>query len=212
MKRFLLLSALLLSTLLPLVQPANAAEKVEITPFIGWRSGGEFVGDDFDFDDDFFDLDLDETSSYGLSVAFALSRSWKVELLWSHQATELIEDEFLGPDFPLFDLDVDYYHVGIVYQWTPGQLRPYVVASAGLTRFNPDFPEFGSESRFSAGAGVGLKGFFSEHVGIAIEGRLFSTLIDDGDEAFCDRRACYSYDDSSYLVQGELRAGLVFAF
>ncbi|NJL28159.1 MAG: hypothetical protein HC897_09820 [Thermoanaerobaculia bacterium] len=52
----------------------------------------------------------------------------------------------------------------------------------------------------------------SQHVGLKVEGRLFSTLIDDGEDAFCNRRNCYQYDDSSYLVQGEVSAGLVFAF
>lgn len=212
MKRLLLLLLLPLATLVPFAQTVEAVESVEINPYVGWRFGGEFVGDDFDLDDDFFDVDLDETSSYGLSVGFSLAQHWQLELLWSRQQTEFSVDEFLGPDFPLLDLDVDYYHVGIVHQWTPGQLRPFVGVSAGITRFNPDTPGFDAESRFSASVGAGLKGFFSDHFGLKVEGRLYSTLIDDGEDAFCTSRTCYSYDDSSYLVQGEVRAGLVFAF
>ncbi|NJL28158.1 MAG: hypothetical protein HC897_09815 [Thermoanaerobaculia bacterium] len=158
MKRLVLLSTLLLTTLLPfaLARPA-AAENVEINPFVGWRFGGDFVGGEFD--DDFFDLDLDETSSYGLSVGFGLTRNWQLELLWSHQATELTENEFLGPDFPLLDVDVDYYHVGIVYQWTPGQLRPFVAASAGATRFTADEPGVGAKAGFRPPLASGSRAF-----------------------------------------------------
>lgn len=196
-----------------LLLPAAAhAQKVELTPFFGYRVGGDFVneyGDAFTFN---VDTEVDDGPSYGLSLGFEVARNLQLELFWSHQESELIEDSLFDEDFTFFDLDVDYYHIGILYQWTPGQVHPFVVFSIGATRFAPGPPGGGDESRFSVSLGGGFKLMFSDHVGIRFEGRGFSTLVDDDDEVFCQGTFCRGRYEDEYLVQGEFRTGLVFAF
>ncbi|MEM7482237.1 MAG: outer membrane beta-barrel protein [Acidobacteriota bacterium] len=195
-----------------LAAPTALAQSFEITPFAGYRFGGEFDR----FDNDFFgigrDVEVDEGASYGVMVDFAVNPAVAVELLASRQQTELrLEGGIFEPDARLFDLDVDYYHVGGRYQWTPGQVQPFVVVSAGVTQLSPD--NGGSdETYFSASFGGGAKIAFSDHVGLRFEGRLFTTVVDEEDEVFCDRRFCYEYDDGEYLYQGEGIVGLVFTF
>ena len=198
--------------LLLTLPPAAWAQKVEITPFAGLRFASELEEDTAGgiFDPD---LEVDDGASFGLSLGFALSRQFQLELFWSHQDSELIADEglFLG-DVEISDLDVDYYHAGVVYEWGPGQLRPFVAGSLGITELSPSDPTLEDETRLSIGAGGGVKIFFNRNFGIRLEARAFTTLIDEDDD-FCGRRSrCRDYDDGSYFFQAELRGGLIFAF
>jgi len=209
---------LMLITLLP---AAAWAQKFEISPFAGLRYGGEF-GDEWD---DFYwaDLEVDDGPSYGLTLGFSVTKAVQVELMWSRQSTELVETAGLFEgEVELFDLDVDYYHVAVLYQWTPGHVRPFVVASLGATAFHPEPWDLDDETRFSSSFGGGVKVMVGENFGLRLEGRFFSTFVDEDEDAFCDCGCsscghcdCHGHRrhwDDDYLFQGEVRAGLIFAF
>ncbi|MEO1367485.1 MAG: outer membrane beta-barrel protein [Acidobacteriota bacterium] len=188
--------------------PAQASTEWELTPTVGYRFGGEFESDFFDF---FSDFELEDSESYGLTIERAITRDLRIEFLWSHQDTQLIEDRFFVFDPPteLFDLEVDIYHVGVVYQWNVGQVRPFVVGSVGATRFSPEPSDLSTETFFSASIGGGAKFMITDNFGIRAEGRLFNTFLDDGEDFYC-RRDCRS--DEDYVYQAEARLGLIFAF
>lgn len=201
--------SLVLFALCALLAGPSLAAGLELTPFVGYRIGG-----DFDNTSDFFavDLEADDGESYGLILAFEVTRQFQVELLWSQQESTLLETGgFLGQDDVLFDLDIDYYHAGILYQWSPGQLRPFFTASLGGTRFRP-VGDLSDDTRFSMALGGGVKFMANEHFGLRLEARGFATLIEDDDESFCDFGDCYYYDGDDYFTQLETRAGLIFAF
>ncbi len=188
--------------------PGALAQTVEITPFATLPFGGEFESDR---QGDFLDFDIDDGSGYGLSLGIALSRGLQLELFWSHQESDLLEEAgFLLGDFVLTDLDIDYYHAGVLYQWGGGQFRPFVAGSLGVTEFGPADPFLENETRFSVGVGGGAKIFFNQSFGLRFEARAFTTVIDEGDD-FCDH-GCGYYDDGTYFLQAELRGGLIFAF
>ncbi len=203
------------------VVPASA-QTVELTPFVGYQFGGSFDQDYEDDDFDFFDdVDVEESESYGLMLNLGLTRSLQFELLYSRQETNLEEDSFLGAD--LDDVEIEYFHGGVLWQWGDGQVHPYVVASAGGTRFTL---ADGDDTRFSVGLGGGVKVMFNNHVGLRLDGRFYSTVIDDDDGFFdddddffdddvrCDRRGrnCISFSDDEYLVQFDAKVGLVLRF
>ena len=193
---------------LSLLQTPNAdAQKVEITPFAVLPFGGEFESDGGFLEPDF---DIDDGDGYGLSLGFALSRSFQIELFWSHQESDLVDrgDFFFG-GFDLADLEIDYIHAGVVYQWGAGQFRPFVAGSLGVTEFSPGDPFLEDETRFSLGVGAGAKVFFNQSFGLRFEARAFTTVIDEGDH--CDH-GCGYYDDGTYFLQAELRGGLIFGF
>ncbi len=205
----ILVALLWLASLAPSVA---SAQRVEVTPFVGTRFGGQFTTDRFLFDE-FLDLEVDDGESLGIVLDFRISRDLYFELNLSRQETALEEDfGFLDPGVDLFPLDVNYYHAGILYQWAPGQIRPFVVFSLGATHFSFDTTGLDDLARFSASAGGGVKILFNNHLGLRFEVRAFSTLIDEGDEVFCDFLGdCYGAD-GTYLIQGEVRAGVVLAF
>lgn len=215
--RWLSLSAFCSLLLLPLLATSARAE-VELTPFAGYRVGGDF--EDFDFRG----VDLEDSESYGLIADFDVGGGFQFELLYSVQDTRLESLEpvfviqvFPPPDVPDFqpvvlDLDVEYWHAGLLYEWgTGGDVRPFVVGSAGLTRLIPEQAGFSTEDRFSAAFGGGVKLMLGGHVGLRFEGRGFTTFVDDDGDALCDRRRCYHHD-SAALWQIEGLAGLVLRF
>lgn len=197
---------LLSLALLVLGSGAATAQKVEITPFVGLRYGGEVEDQAFGFDTR--GLEFDEGASSGLVVSFPVRHGLFVELIWSHQATELVDDRGFLEHVRLFDVDVDYYHAGVTYQWTLGQVRPFAGFSIGGTLLDPDVAGADSDTRLSIGLNGGAKLMLNQHFGFRLEGVLFVTDLGDGNR-FC--RNCY-YDDSNDMAQGELRGGVVFAF
>ncbi len=191
-----------------------AAKSFQISPFVGYRFGGGF--DRVDYDDDFSDLidvEIDDGGVFGVVFDARLSEGLFLELWASRQQTELGEDAglFLPPE-ALFDIDVDYYHAGLIYEWTPGQVRPFFGFSAGATRFIPDGPGLDELIRPSFSFGGGVKVMFSEAVGLRLEGRWISTWVEAGDDEFCDHHSCYDFDQDVYFYQIETGVGLVVAF
>lgn len=187
---------------------ATAQERrIELTPFIGYQFGG-----DLELHDEFgrFGVDLDESQSYGLILDIPVSRSLQVELVLNRQPTQLEVDEGLfAPPVVLADADLTYLHGGLLWHWGPGQVRPFVGLTAGVTNIDPDLAGSESETRFSIGLSGGAKIFFSRHVGLRLEARGWFTDIDERDDV---HHCCPHHEDSSGLDQGQVAAGLILAF
>jgi hypothetical protein len=192
---------------LPMVAEAQGPRRAfELGLFGGYRVGGEILQEDNDFFP--IDVDVDDSVAYGIRAEIPITDWVAIELLASRQPTEFIEDDDLfGPDASLLDVDITYYHVGVLMQWGPGQVRPFVVTSVGIGQINPDLPGLSTEERLSASVGGGVKVWANDHVGFRFEGRGYWTDIDDEEH---DDRYRYRYDDDLY--QFEVSAGLQFAF
>lgn len=201
-------AALTLAALPAAAQPGAGDSKVDLTLFAGYRLDGDVNGDFIDFGRD---LQVDEGEVFGASVDFSLNRNMQIQLLVNQQDTELLFDDglFTGRS-TVADLTLTTVHVGFVYQWTPGQVHPYVVASGGVTNVDPDLPGADSDTRLSASIGGGVKLKFSDAVGLRLEGRLFVTDVDPsfGD----DERRRRRNNDEDLLVQPEGSVGVVFSF
>lgn len=201
--RILIALALLLG---PAVASAQESHRFELTPRIGFNWGGSLDNRDTLFG---ADVEAKESGSYGLSFDIPLASALQLELLASRQATELRFDEGLfGPDFAVADIDISYYHVGLLWQGTDRRVSPFFVASLGVTRLDPDLPDTSTENRFSLSLGGGVKIFFSDHVGLRLEGRGFWTALDEEEDRYWDRD--YVYDND--FTQGQASIGLIFAW
>jgi hypothetical protein len=134
------------------------------------------------------------------------------EIFPRRQETELRQDEGLFASTTLFDLDVDYYHLGGTYALTCGPWQPFVVGTVGATHRAPDPPGVDSLTRFSLGLGGGLRFFPTKHLGLYLAGRgLFTSL--EGDLAYRSESGQATLRiDSDGFWQVELQAGLVLAF
>ena len=189
-------------------------QRVEITPYYGYRFGGEFGDIDFA---GISSLEIQDVSAYGLILSFNVNPNGQVEIQYSQQRTELQGKGsfFLSSGEKLFDLNVETWQVGGNY--TAGApedpVRGFIGFSLGLTNFEPDAAGFDGDSQFAfsfyAGAKVGL----AKHFGLRFQGQWIATYISSEDEVFCDPFGfCYVVSDADYLNQIELSAGLTFKF
>jgi len=190
---------------------AQGGYRFEITPQVQYRFGGTISGDNNAITD--ADLDVRNSVGYGLTFDIPLSSGIQLELLASHQPTELrFSEGIFGGNISVADFDVTYYHVGVLFQGTSSRVSPFFVASAGGTHLAPDIPGASSEDRFSLSLGGGVKVFFSDNVGMRFEGRGFWTALDQGTRDSC-HHGCY-WDDyyREDLTQGMASMGLIFAW
>ena len=204
---------LLAASVLCLLPAAAAAQvgRVEITPLAGYRLEGDFDDPDGELIDFGEDARVDEGSVYGVVVDVPLSYNWKLQLLGTRQESKFIADGgLLTPDRELGDLTLTIVHAGFAYEWGRGHVRPYVSLTGGVTRLEPKFSGLDAENRLSGSLGGGVKIFFSEHLGLRLDGRGYWTHLDD--DEFDDRDRGRRYDTDAGLYQAEASAGLVIAF
>lgn len=215
-----------LLTAILLLAPALAGAQggLELTPSIGYRWGGEISAGATDL----FTVDMDVQSSpaFGLSLNVPLNHFLQLELMVDHQSTELgHSDLFLPPD-PTIDVDIDYYHVGLLWYWHAGRTRPFVVTSMGVTRIDPDLEGARSDDRFSAAIGGGVKVDVNRHLAVRFELRglwtdtdqrdWWDSWDDDWDDDWwddCDHHHdCDGWGGWEDLVQAQAKVGLVVTF
>ena len=196
--------------LIPLIPDLAAAQtrRFEITPYVGYRLSGE-IENSADIGFDFrSDVEIDEGASFGVMFDIPLNENWQLELLANRQSTSFIADEgLLSPSENLGDVDLGLYQAGFLLQWGEGQVSPFVVATLGLARLEPDFPELDAENYLSGSFGGGIKVFLAENVGLRFEGR--GTWL-DLETDFDNRYDRYDSDGVTWLPEGS--AGIIFSW
>ena len=202
-----LTSLLFLLPLLPAVATAQP-RRFELTPFAGYRLSGEVDNSARLGFDRRSDVEIDEGSLFGATLDIPLTSGFQLELLASRQSTSFtVDDGLLSPSRNLGDVDLSLFHAGFLYQWGSGQVVPFAVASLGLARLDPDFVELDAENYLSGSFGGGVKLFFSDNVGVRLEGR--GTWI-DLETDFDNRYDRYDSDSVTWLPEGS--AGIIFAW
>jgi len=187
---------------------AARAQPVEVTPFGGYRFGG-----------DFFErltgqpVDLDAAPAYGVAVDVPLPGGMQLEGLFSHEHARLA---LAPPDSSappiLWHMSVDHWLGGGLQEFADGRARPFLTGMLGLTRYASDVE---SEYRFTVSAGGGVKLIASPHVGLRLEGRVFTTFVDanaNGAVFFCGPGLCFLSFNADLVWQAEFTAGLLVRF
>ena len=100
---------LIVTLLIALSATEPAVADVEISPSINYRFGGGFEDANTDTS-----IHLDESQGYALVLDFDIQPAKQVEVYLSRQNTTMSSGgPFTGN--PLFDVSVDYYHIGGLY-------------------------------------------------------------------------------------------------
>jgi opacity protein-like surface antigen len=184
----------------------------EVTPFVGYRGGGNF---DLEGSPTASDVDLDDHGSFGLAVNLFPSgdKIESYELYYSRQKTSVAKSSPLAP----FDLNVEYLHLGGTLNLDDElPVRPYIAGGLGVTRFNPQTGNGGADSRFSLSLGAGIRMPVTKRFSVRLEGRGFITFVNSDSAFLCTSGtqggACAIRVKGDSFIQYELLAGAAFAF
>ncbi len=192
-----------------LIPAGMSAQRIEITPFAGFQFGGNLRIQSGD-------LSVSSGLNYGFTIDVSFTPGGKIEFFYSRQETDLeLEDGTTGAVSTLFDMAVEFIHVGVVYEWNLQKVKPFVVLTGGMTRMIPQGVDRESERWASGMFGGGVKTFVSERVGIKAQGRLAFSLVRAGDELFCAPTiagGCLVGLRRKLMTQGMLTAGVFVAF
>lgn len=182
----------------------------EITPYGGYRYGGEFKETDGNLS-----IDLDDSESYGIILNARHSPVTQWEILYSRQQTTA-NTTGLGLSDPRLDIDVEYLHAGGTYLWDGDTVRPFLAATLGVAQVDVTTPGYDRDSFFSFSLGLGLQVAPSNRVGLRLEARGYGTLLDSSSDLFCEfgptNNICAVRIDGTVMWQVEALAGIVFRF
>ncbi|MFZ5524138.1 MAG: outer membrane beta-barrel protein [Pseudomonadota bacterium] len=185
---------------------ATPARAVEVAAYTGHRYGGSFMDSNTAAD-----FEVADAAAYGLVLDFDLEPDKQIEVLLSRQNTYLsTTGTFTGN--PLFDLKVDYFHIGGLYMMPDGErVRPFLSGTFGLTRMAPERADLTTENRLSLSLGGGAKIYFSKNLGLRLDVRAIYTALDADAEVFCSG-GCAIKVYSNGFVQTEAGAALMLRF
>ncbi|HTQ79352.1 MAG TPA: outer membrane beta-barrel protein [Thermoanaerobaculia bacterium] len=181
----------------------------EITPTAGYRFSGSVTSyDDYGYRQS-RDLKVEEGGAYGVTFDVPIGYRWQLELLANHQGTSFRSDRGLfTPDVNLGDVNIDYYQIGVLYNWGRGQVNPYIAASVGIAHVEPKFSALASDDRFAGSLAGGVKIFFNRNVGLRLEARGYWANIDTG----INTAGHHSGNSNEALYQGEGSGGIILAW
>lgn len=179
---------------------------VEITPFIGYRFGGDF---EYGLQDN--NLELDESQSYGIVLDYNIDRDQQLEFCFSRQDTSFKAEGWLQ-DKTDVDVTVDYYHIGGVYLITGEKLRPFVSGGIGVTHLSPKGSGLSSETKASMALGTGVKWYVLKNLGLRLEAKGIYTFVHSDTALFSNNGNLSVYTKSTGIIQGEGFAGLMLMF
>ena len=185
---------------------AAPAHAFEIAPYTGHRYGGSFKDSNT-----LADFEVADAAAYGLVLDFDLEPDKQIEILLSRQNTSLsTTGTFTGN--PLFDLTIDYYHIGGLYMVPEGErVRPFLSGTFGLTRMAPNRSDLSTENRLSISLGGGAKIFLGKNLGLRFDLRAIYTALNADAEVFCSG-GCAIKVYSNGFVQTEVGAALMLRF
>ena len=194
------------------------AQKWEVSPFFGYRWGGE-LSDGTYGDPDTFDetLQFDAGPNYGLIVGYFVQPKIQVRAFWDRQNTSLdVIFEQLDKEEKLGDATIDYLHLGVLMLFLEPDIRlqPFFAFSLGGTYISPAGSSIDSSWFTSAGYAVGVRYFFTDNVGGFVQNRGTSSVITDGEKRFCNDETdkCYTLPEDTWMFQIDISAGLIVAF
>ncbi len=188
----------------------SAQGKFEISPFGGYMFGGRirfYEGE----------LRINDNANFGVALSTEIRPGFQFELSWSQmQSNASFRPNYGYEDFAGdFDVNVNYFQAGGIWEMDKGKIHPYGLFSLGTTWFDAREKNIDDVWRFSIALGGGAKVWFSDHVGIRLQGRFLVPMYFSGGGIFCGigtgGSSCgVSLGAGSTILEGDLTAGLMF--
>ncbi len=203
--------AMLAALAVGVVSPVRGQRSFAVIPFAGYRVGGSFT------DNANFNWDIKDALSYGGMFEFGLAPGTGVDLLYSHQASEVKTPPVYSQLASSYDLKVDNWLFGAWRSLNSSPGRPRGAMDAigegylGLTHFSSADGSNASADRFSAGLGLGLRAQRpGSRIGLRLDARALWTFSSGNGEWFCSLPgACVVTYTGTTMFQADFTAGVI---
>ncbi len=185
-------------------KPLTQTTRFGISPFYGYRFGGEIQDASSDTKYSFKD-----GPAYGLILDYApMDYFGRFEVLWSRQDTSV---DFQGNNgLGKVDVTIDVVQLGGEAEYGSDRLRGYVSAHLGATHFSADGD--GEDTYFSFGIGGGVKAFLTKNIYLRADLRGFGTVTQASGSFIYSNGITVATFSGSALWQGQVSAGVGFTF
>ena len=176
-----------------------------ITPYAGYRDGGDFEDAVSDTE-----LDIDENDTFGLIFGWEV-KDGQLEISYSRQQTELTGSSPASPD-ALADVDLTNLLFAGKSILDP-DIGSYFTILIGFTEIDFDSDKLDSDTRPAIGFGGGIDYPLGDTFGFRLGLRGIVTFVDDNEDEFCISTIdCPILIDDNALVQLEIFTGLSIRF
>jgi hypothetical protein len=185
-------------------KPLTQTTRFGISPFYGYRWGGEIQDASTDSKYSFKDA-----PAYGLFLDYAPKGYFgRFELLWSRQDSSV---DFNGNNgLGNVDITIDVIQVGGLAEYGSESLRGYVSAHVGATHFSSD--GFGDDTKFSFDIGAGVKAFLTKNIYLRADLRGIWTVTEGEGGFIFANGVTVAYFSGSTFWQGQVSAGIGITF
>lgn len=207
LKGLLPVTVFLVSAVASVEARADEPLQFSVSPFIGYRVGG-----DFRVNDTGQRISLADHASFALAVDARADEGSQYELFYSRQSTDLRGDGTL-----LGSIVVEYLHIGgTVDLVDDSRIKPYVGGGLGVTRLSPGLAPGSDDTRFSASLSLGLRAPLTQHLALRFETRGYFTPLNTDTAVFCRSdqggALCRIRARGSSFFQGDFFAGATWSF
>lgn len=194
---------------LTIIPTSIIAQRVEITPYYGFMLAGKI-----NFNDG--SLNIKDNPNYGVILNFELDRRNGLYLELSYdrldtRATYKPYGEY-QVETDIFDLFIEYYQLGALYNKPLSkQASAFGFFTGGVARFSPITTQYGDDYRFAITGGGGVKYFFTQSIGVRLQGRIKLPIYFSGGGVYLGSGGTGFYMGSgTALFQMDLTAGLIY--
>jgi opacity protein-like surface antigen len=184
-------------------EPLKQTTKYGISPFYGYRFGGEIEdanGKSYDFED---------SPAYGLILDYApIDYPGRIELLWTRQDSSIDFGSYAN--LGKLDLTIDTLQLGGIAEFGTAGFREYVSAHVGATRTVAEGSD--DEVKFSFSIGAGVKAYLSKNFYLRADLRGFCNVVNSEVAFIYANGATVLFYSGDTIWQGQASVGVGLTF
>lgn len=149
------------------------AQKVELSPFIGYETGANIHAY---YGGNYGDLHIDDGMVWGGMLDVGMGGGRFGEFSYSHMASAVSLQGGFTPEDPV-NIAVDYYSLGVLQEIRPdAKATPYGLLTLGVVNYRPTEGNYSSENKMHVSLAGGIKIKASERIGLRLQARLLMPL------------------------------------
>ncbi len=193
--------------LISVTSSLSLAQHYEVSMLGGYQFGGatdETIQEEgvFIFGDA---MGISGSINYGLYLDIPLKPKMKLEVYWDQQPSRLnYHDIQNDARLKIANLKVEYYQIGLIYDWSQTRIKPFIGGTIGIIRMVPDVEDVTTETQFATSPIAGVRVLVSESIAIRFQGRISWSRIPQG-QFFTQY---YEHHKETFMIQMQFGMGL----